>query len=152
MVALALGSALSLSLPQAQERGDHAMMLPGDMKWSDVPALPAGAKVAVLEGPPNEAKPFTMRLRFPVNYSIPAHYHSAIEHVTVIRGTFNMGLGDKLDRAKTYPLPAGAVAIMQPGTRHFAWTSEETEIQVHGIGPWTITYVEPAPRPRRNAH
>ena len=97
-------------------------------------SLPAGAKIALLEGPLNEAKPFTMRLKLPADYRVPAHHHSAIEHVTVISGTFNMGNGDKLDTAKTRPLAAGSVAIMQSGTRHFAWTKEEAEIQVHGVG------------------
>jgi quercetin dioxygenase-like cupin family protein len=133
----------------AQAHGDHLMVAPSDLKWSDVPSLPPGAKIAVIEGPLTEAKPFTMRLRFPANYRIPAHYHGAIEHVTVISGTFNMGLGDKLDTKATRALGAGSMAIMQPGTRHFAWNEGETVIQVHGVGPWTLTYVNPADDPRK---
>jgi hypothetical protein len=87
----------------------------------------------MIEGPMNEAKPFTMRLRLPGDYRIPTHYHSAIEHVTAISGTFNMGTGDKLDTMATRALGPGSVAIMQPGTRHFAWTKEETVVQVHGM-------------------
>lgn len=99
--------------------GAHTMVTPGDLKWVDVPSLPSGAKLAVIEGPLNEAVPFTFRLRLPADYKIPAHWHSAIEHVTVVSGTINMGIGDK---AKTKPLPAGSVAIMQPKTNHFLWT------------------------------
>jgi quercetin dioxygenase-like cupin family protein len=150
-IAFAFGSMSPVSA-LAQTHGDHLMVLPGEMKWADVPSLPAGAKIAVLEGPLNEAKPFTMRLKLPANYKIPAHYHSAIEHVTVITGTFHMGTGDKIDTAKTRPLKAGSVAIMQPNTRHFAWTKEATEIQVHGVGPWTITYVDAADDPRKKAN
>ena len=123
-----------------QGHRDHLMVTPADLKWADVPSLPPGAKVAVIEGPMNEAKPFTMRLRLPADYQVPAHFHSAIEHVTVISGTFNMGIGDKLDTKATQALGAGSIAIMQPGTRHFAWTKEETVVQVHGVGPWTVTY------------
>jgi hypothetical protein len=65
-----------------------------------VPALPAGAKIAVIEGPMNEAVPFTVRLKLPADFKVPAHWHSAIEHVTVISGTFNVGMGDRLDPAK----------------------------------------------------
>ena len=133
----------------AQGHGDHLMVSPSDLKWADVPSLPPGAKIAVIEGPMNEAKPFTMRLKFPGNYQIPAHSHTAIEHVTVISGTFNMGTGDKLDKKTTRPLGPGSVAIMQPGTRHFAWTGGETVVQVHGVGPWTVTYVNPADDPRK---
>lgn len=150
-IATALGSISPVTV-LAQAHGDHLMVVPGEMTWADVPSLPAGAKVALLEGPLNESKPFTMRLKLPANYRIPAHYHSAIEHVTVISGTFNMGTGDKIDAAKTRPLAVGSVAIMQPGTRHFAWTKEETEIQVHGVGPWTITYVDATDDPRKKAN
>jgi quercetin dioxygenase-like cupin family protein len=71
---------------------------------------PPGAKIAVIEGPPTEAVPFTFRLRFPADYKIPAHWHPAIEHVTVISGTFNLGAGGKLDPAKTTPLSTGSAA------------------------------------------
>jgi hypothetical protein len=67
----------------------------------------------------------------------------------VISGTANMGIGDKLDQTKTKPLPVGSVAIMQPKTNHFLWTKEETIVQVHGVGPWAINYVNPADDPRK---
>jgi quercetin dioxygenase-like cupin family protein len=132
-----------------QAHGNHLMVAPADLKWADVPSLPPGAKIAVIEGPMNEAKPFTIRLLFPADYQIPAHFHGGIEHVTVINGTFNMGMGDKLDSKATQALGPGSVAIMQPGTRHFAWTKEETVVQVHGVGPWTVTYVNAADDPRK---
>jgi hypothetical protein len=59
-----------------------------------------------------------------------------------------MGTGDKLDTTKTRPLSAGSVAVMQPKTHHFGWTKDETIIQVHGVGPWAIHYVDPADDPR----
>jgi anti-sigma factor ChrR (cupin superfamily) len=127
---------------------DHLMMTPADLQWADVPSLPPGAKVAVIEGPLNDTVPFTFRLKFPAAYNVPAHWHPAIEHVTVISGTFHMGTGDKLDTTKTRPLSAGSVAVMQPKTHHFGWTKDETIIQVHGVGPWAIHYVNPADDPR----
>jgi quercetin dioxygenase-like cupin family protein len=132
-----------------QETGQHMMVLPSDLKWADVPSLPAGAKIAVIEGPMNQAAPFTVRLKFPKDYQIPAHSHPAIERVTVLSGTFHMGTGDQFDRAKTHPLPAGALAIMQNGTRHFAWTSDEVIVQLNGNGPWGVDYVNPADDPRK---
>ena len=127
----------------------HMMATPADLKWADVSSLPPGAQIAVIEGPLNEAMPFTFRLKLPTDYKVPAHWHPAIEHVTVISGIFNMGTGDKLDPSKTRPLSAGSVAIMQPKTNHFAWVKEETIIQVHGVGPWGINYVNPADDPRK---
>lgn len=128
----------------------HVMVTPADFKWADVPSMPPGAKIAVIEGPMNEAAPFTVRLKFPADYRLPAHWHPAIEHVTVIAGKFNMGVGDKLDTSRTRALQPGGVAIMQPRTNHFAWTGEETIVQLHGVGPWGITYVNPADDPRKN--
>jgi hypothetical protein len=139
---------LGASTGSAQMPG-HTMVAPGDLKWADVPSLPAGAKLAVIEGPLNEAVPFTIRIKLPAGYQIPAHWHPAIEHVTVMSGTFNLGMGEKLDRSMTKPLAAGSVAIMQPKTHHFAWTDQETIVQVHGVGPWAINYVNPADDPRK---
>lgn len=128
---------------------NHSMALPSDLKWTDVPSLPPGAQIAVMEGPLSKPVPITARIKFPANYRLPAHHHPVIEHVTVISGTFHMGTGDKLDMTKTRALPPGGFAIMQPGTHHFAWTSEETIVQIHGVGPWGITYVNPAADPRK---
>jgi quercetin dioxygenase-like cupin family protein len=128
---------------------DHMMVTPNDLKWADISSLPQGAKIAVIEGPMDQATPFTFRLKFPADYKIPAHWHPAIEHVTVISGNFNMGTGDKLDTTKTKALSAGSVAIIPPKMNHFGWTKEETVVQVHGVGPWGITYVDSADDPRK---
>jgi ChrR-like protein with cupin domain len=138
----------SLGPSTAWAADTHLMVTPADLKWVDVPSLPPGAKIAVIEGPMNEALPFTVRLKLPADYKVPAHWHPAIEHVTVMSGTFNIGAGDKLDQSKTMPLSAGSVAIMQAKTNHFAWTKEETIIQAHGVGPWAVNYVNPADDPR----
>lgn len=142
-------ASLAAPVSWGQGHADHLMVGPKDLKWADVPSLPPGAKIAVIQGPMNEAKPFTVRLKFPADYQIPAHSHPGIEHVTVISGTFNMGTGDKLDPKKTKALSAGSVAIMQPKTNHFAWTKSETIVQLHGMGPWAVNYVNPADDPRK---
>lgn len=131
------------------QHGAHIMVTPSELKWADVPSLPPGAKIAVIEGSINEAVPFTFRLRFPANYKIPAHWHPAVERVTMLSGTFNMGVGDELDAQKTTPLGPGSIAIMQPKTNHFGWTKEETVVQLNGVGPWGVTYVNPQDDPRK---
>lgn len=145
LLALALASSPA-ALAQAAA---HVMVAPDQLKWADVPSLPKGAKIAVIEGPLSDPVPFTIRIKLPDNYQVPAHWHPAIEHVTVMSGTFNLGMGDKLDKSKTMALKAGSVAIMQPKTHHFAWTKGETILQVHGIGPWAVNYVNPADDPRK---
>jgi quercetin dioxygenase-like cupin family protein len=143
-----VSSLIALSASWAQ-MGGHRMIAASDLKWDDVPSLPPGAKIAVIEGPMNEAVPFTIRLKFPADYSIPAHSHPAVERVTVLSGTFHMGAGDRLDSQKTMPLKQGDMMIMQPQTNHFAWTKEEVVVQLNGMGPWGVTYVNPADDPRK---
>jgi quercetin dioxygenase-like cupin family protein len=129
---------------------DHGFFSTADIKWVDGPAsLPAGAKVALLEGNPAQEGPFTMRLRLPDSFQIQPHWHPAVEHVTVISGTFNLGHGEKFDKSAGRALPAGSFAFMPPEMRHFAWAKGETVIQVHGMGPWKINYVNPADDPRK---
>ncbi|MGZ8203250.1 MAG: cupin domain-containing protein [Burkholderiales bacterium] len=147
-LAVALPLMLGATVGWAQSHG-HRMISPGELKWSDVPSLPPGAKIAVIEGPMNEAVPFTIRLKFPPNYRIPAHWHPAVERVTVLSGTFYMGLGDKLDTQHSMPLTPGSIMILQPKTHHFAWNKDEVIVQLNGTGPWGITYLNPADDPRK---
>lgn len=145
----AAAAALAISAPLGwAQAGHHMTESPDKLNWAAVPSLPQGAQIAVLEGPMSEAVPFTVRLKFPPNYQIPAHWHPAIERVTVLSGIFNMGMGDSFDRTKTHALRPGGIAIMPAQGRHFAWTSVETVVQLHGTGPWGITYVNPADDPR----
>jgi quercetin dioxygenase-like cupin family protein len=143
-----VGIVIAMSASWAQMNG-HRLITPSDLKWEDVPSLPPGAKIAVIEGPMNEAVPFTVRLKFPASYNIPAHWHPAVERVTVLSGTFHMGIGDKPDPQKTMPLSPGDMMIMQPQTHHFAWTKEAVVVQLNGTGPWGITYINPADDPRK---
>ena len=140
--------ALPASSQEAGHEG-HLMVLPKQIEWKDAPpSLPAGAKVAVLEGDPAKAGPFALRLKFPKGYKIAPHTHPAVEHVTVLQGALQMGLGDKWDDKALHELPVGGFAVMQTGTKHFAACKQACTIQLHGIGPWGITYVNPADDPR----
>jgi hypothetical protein len=144
----------SVSLLEAQKKagahqGDHSMLMPTDLIWNDGPAsLPKGIMAAAMEGDPTKAGPFTMRLKLPANYKIPPHWHPGVEHVTVLSGSFYMGLGEVFDESKASMLPVGGFTLMAIGTRHFAFTKEEATIQLHGLGPWGITYVNSADDPR----
>jgi quercetin dioxygenase-like cupin family protein len=134
----------------AQAPAEIAMSSADELKWADFAALPPGAKVAVIQGPPNEAKPYIVRLKFPANYKVPVHTHPGAEHLTVISGTFHLGTGDKADPKQTRALTPGSVAVIQPNIKHFAWTNSETVVQLHGIGPSAIAYPNPADDPRKN--
>lgn len=141
------------ALAQTPTGGGHLTIArPEKIAWGPAPALlPAGAQLAVLEGDPGQPGPFTMRLRVPDGYRIPPHYHPVVEHVTVVQGTFQVGLGERFDPGALTDLPAGTFAALAPGMRHFARAKAPTVIQPHGTGPWSLTYVNPADDPRGRA-
>jgi mannose-6-phosphate isomerase-like protein (cupin superfamily) len=136
--------------PAAAVLKSHIMVTPEEIKWGECPpALPPGAKCAVVEGDMKAANMlFAYRLKVPDNYRIGPHFHPADEHLLVIRGVFNMGMGDKFDLRATQPMGAGSFMVMPKGEHHFAWTKGETIIQVYAIGPWGLTYVNPKDDPR----
>jgi len=113
------------------------------------PSLPSGAEFVLLEGNPAEAVPLTFRLRFPANYRIPPHFHSVIEHVTVLSGTLNVGMGEQATYTGGTALNAGSFAAMPAKMVHSAWAGPEgVTFQLHSVGPWSITYVNAADDPR----
>lgn len=112
------------------------------------PSLPRGAQIAVLEGDPSKDGPFVFRVKAPDGYQIPVHTHPKTERVTVIAGTFNIGMGDKFDKQATKPMPAGTYGFWKSGMKHFVWVKGETIVQFHGEGPWKINYVDPKDDPR----
>jgi len=154
--ALALAALFVISAAGQQPRGTagatapaHIMITPDEASWgAPPPGLPAGVEVAVLEGDPSAAGPFTMRAKFPDGTTIPPHFHPADEHVTVLQGTFLMGMGDQFSASSMKPLTVSSFAVMPKGSRHFAQAKGETIVQVHGMGPWGITYVNPSDDPR----
>lgn len=125
------------------------MFAPKDVTWGPAPPfLPPGAQAAILEGDPSQAGPYTLRLTVPDGYKIPPHTHPTVEHVTVISGEFHLAMGDKFDASKGMALPAGGFAALPAEMSHYAWSKGKSVIQVHGVGPFTITYVDPADDPR----
>jgi hypothetical protein len=130
---------------------DHVLVRPNGIKWFPAPtSLPEGAKVAVLAGDP--FKPgvlFTIRAKFPDGYKVPPHWHPSDENVTVLQGTFMIGRGDTFAADKTEAMPVGTYMRMPKGMRHYAFAKGETIIQVHGIGPFEIHYVNAADDPRK---
>jgi quercetin dioxygenase-like cupin family protein len=113
--------------------------------------LPAGVKMAVLEGNPAEEGLFTIRLSTPAGYKIAPHWHPAYEHLTVISGEAKMSLGDTCDASQAHKLGPGAFGWMKPGTHHCFVTEVESVVQVHAFGPWQLYYVNPADDPRHAA-
>ena len=127
----------------------HVMEHLSTAKWGPAPPfLPPGAQIAVLSGDPTKAVPYTVRVKFPANYDIPAHSHPGDENVTVVSGELFMGMGTKLDRKAGLGLGVGGYALMPANANHFAYTKAETTIVLYGTGPVEFNYVKPSDDPR----
>ena len=134
---------------KAMAPATHAMMTPSEIKWEPASdAFRPGAKRAVLAGDPSTEGAFTLRMKMPNGYVIRPHWHPTDEHVTVISGKLTMGTGDEIDRKAAKTLTAGGFAVVPRGEHHYAIASGDTVVQVQGMGPFAITYVNPADDPR----
>lgn len=121
-----------------------------ELKWGAAPPVfPAGAKFAVLQGDPGKAEMYTVRLDMPDGYTIAPHWHPTDEHVTVIKGTFLVGMGDKIDASKMLSLPAGGFITAGATMHHYARAKGHVIVQVSGMGPFALTYVNPADDPTK---
>jgi quercetin dioxygenase-like cupin family protein len=124
-----------------------------EAKWGPAPPmLPAGAQIAIVSGDPTKPAPYTVRLKFPAHYAVPAHSHPTDENVAVVSGAFTLGMGDKLDKqAKgNATLGPGGCALAPSGMNHYAFTgAQETTILLYGIGPVEFKYANPSDDPRK---
>src|SRR5947208_3496980 len=148
-LAVAVAAVLVTRLPAPTAGHDKkeemaALHRPDGLKWQDgPPSLPPGAKIAVLEGDPTKAGPFVFRVKVPDGYRIPPHTHPKPERVTIVSGTFFIGMGAKVDENAFKTMPAGTYGYWAPGMKHFVKVQGETVVQFHGMGPWAIHYVNP---------
>jgi quercetin dioxygenase-like cupin family protein len=146
----ALALAAAVSLPALSTTGHHTAIAVDSVRWKPGPStLPPGAQFAILVGSPTTEGPFVLRLKLPAGYTIPPHRHSKEEHVTVISGGFGMSTGKKVDRTGASLVKAGGLIRIPANTAHYAWTEEETVVQINGVGPFDVFYVEPGDDPRK---
>jgi quercetin dioxygenase-like cupin family protein len=107
--------------------------------------LPAtmSADVELLSGHPDSAgRPFAMRIHELAGTVVPAHRHPVDEHLTVLRGTIRFGTGERFDSTALRTLAPGSYAFLPAGTTMFAIMDEESVVQVHGIGPFHIHWLD----------
>jgi quercetin dioxygenase-like cupin family protein len=147
MLFLALLSASSFADPQVPAQN---LFTPEQIRYGPVPAfLPPGPQLAVLEGDPTASTgEFTVRLKMPNGYRIPPHWHPNRENATVISGDFKIGMGDTFDEGKMMTFRAGSFGYMDPSMHHYVMASGEVVVQVHGMSPLQINYINPNDDPR----
>ena len=151
LVSSAVALAGVVSIASAQGTDGHKMLSPQEIKWAPgPPSIPPGAEVAVLYGDPGKDGLFAMRLKFPKGYKIAPHTHPQPEVLTVISGTFRLGMGETADQGKAKAFQAGSFIALSQGMAHFAGADDDnTVVQLNSTGPWTLTYVNPADDPRK---
>lgn len=128
----------------------HVMTEASTLKWGDAPpSLPAGARMAVVSGDPTKAVPFVIRAQMPAGYRVAPHWHPTDEHVTVLSGTVALGMGETFDQAAMKDVSTGGYFVAPLEMRHFFMTKTAATIQVHGVGPFAVNYVNAADDPSR---
>ena len=108
--------------------------------------------MAVVSGDPSKAASFAVELALPDGYKIPPHFHPTDETVEVKKGTFLVGMGDTLDISKTKAMKAGAKGQVPAQQHHYAVAKGATVVKVTAMGPFAMTYVNPADDPQQAAH
>jgi quercetin dioxygenase-like cupin family protein len=136
-VAMLVGTVLIASTVASAPGVEKAVraVTPSELKWSAVPGYPAGYSRAILEGDADKAGLHTYRVRLPAGFQIQPHTHPADEHVTVLQGTWSLGVGDTFDTSRLRSFPIGSYVVVPAGTPHFLSIESETIVQVQGVGP-----------------
>ena len=148
-VAVVLVPVAGAALAQ-QSKSAHVAVNIADLKWGDPPPVfEKGAAFTVVSGDPGKPGIFVARLRMPAGYKINPHWHPTDEHVTVLAGTFALGMGEKFDAAALQDLPTGGYGKLPAEMRHFAMAKTDAMVQVHGSGPFVLNYVNPADDPTK---
>jgi quercetin dioxygenase-like cupin family protein len=139
-------------IAQEGAKPSHVMVMPADLKWGDPPPVfEKGMSFTVVAGDPGASGLFVVRLKMPAGYKIAPHWHPTDEHVTVLEGTLGLGMGDKLDKATLKELGVGGYALLPAQMHHSAFAKTATTVQVHGMGPFALTYINPADDPQTRA-
>jgi len=143
---------IAATIGVAVAQDGHVMSAPKDLKWGNPPAVfEKGASFALVSGDPSKEGLYVVRLKMPAGYRINPHWHPTDEHVTVISGTFALGMGEKFDKSTMTDLPTGGYALLPAKMPHYAMAKTASVVQVHGMGPFALTYVNAADDPSQRA-
>ena len=127
------------------------LVSPRAIKWVPFPLGGRGVTAAVLSGDVDKPGTFVLRIKSPAGTKVPPHWHPGDEHLTIVSGTFAVGMGDVFNARTLKGMPAGSYALVPRAMRHFAFSKTETVVQVHGLGPFQINFVNPANDPRKKS-
>ena len=141
-------SASTLVLAQADPAG-FVHLMPDQIPWVSNRSIPPGGQSVVVYGDPRKSGPYITRVRLPADYKIPPHSHPEERVYTVISGEFYIGFGDKFDPTRLRAFPTGSAFVVPANASHFHWMrSGEAVVQISGVGPSGIEYIDHADDPR----
>ena len=137
---LSLGTAAAVELNPAA----ISIKIPEEIKWRD-PTGAAPVNQAILHGDPTKPGLYVVMNRFkPGAFSKP-HFHPNDRFITVVKGTWWVGTGNKWDKDATVPLKAGSFVTHFAKQVHYDGAKdEEAWLIIVGEGPATLTLVEEA--------
>jgi quercetin dioxygenase-like cupin family protein len=105
------------------------------------PALPEGCEMAMLEGHPKKADLFTVRFHSSQKILLPPHTHPKDERVTIIQGKVAVAFGMDKKREQATEFGPGDYYVNARNAVHTVWIEEGSIVQITGIGPWAVNYV-----------
>lgn len=135
-IALLLTLCLAANNAKSQEPGHHSVVPLHKMR-------PEQWVEKVWGDPSNPGEPFVLRIHNDAGYLVMPHVHPIDENITVVQGSWWLGTGSRFDRTGLEHVELGAFGVVPKNMAHFAWSKTETIVQVHGIGPFTSTLVDP---------
>jgi uncharacterized protein (TIGR02246 family) len=133
---------LAAAVAAPMEMANVQMLANNALTWSDFapPGFDPGMKLAVLSGDPGVAGHYVLRLQFPAGYRFPVHWHPGVENLTVVSGTFLLGMGNTADPSALKTYGPGDFLYIPPRHAHFGGSTAQgpSVIQLHGEGPFQV--------------
>jgi len=146
LLGVLLGVAALAMAASSQEKKEgietHKIVHFGDLKWTPIIK---GCEIAVVDGNPDaEGQPFVIRFHCADGAKTPPHWHPTDENITVLKGAFLVGMGEKFDESKLQTMNTGNFLLMPKEMKHFAMAKGDLILQAHGIGPFKVNWVNPS--------
>lgn len=151
-IVLAIAAMAVAQDTKSDMKSSMVMSTADELTWgAPPPVFEQNAQFTVVSGDPSKAGLYVVRLKMPAGYKIMPHWHPTDEHATVLSGTFALGMGDKVDEASMKEMPAGSYGLLPATMHHYAMAKTDCIVQVHGMGPFALTYVNPNDDPSKRA-
>lgn len=144
----------SLAYADHDAQGNYTppvVITPDKINWSTFNAFPPGAKAAFLTGDPRKPGYFALRVKIPPNYKVPPNWQTVEIFVTVLSGSYSIGVGNNFNPKNGKTLPSTGSVVIPADSHLYFWSKKGAILEIHGVGPWDIHYVNPADDPR-NRH